>query len=254
MYVLIIYIWMLQQELQELKELKEIAPGIAIFFIRVPPPITREITNNRSTSPIRNLQNTLEKHNLTNDLSPKKSYRTSNTSHSLNLFQQLLELGYLSLLPPSSPSDAGEEIYQLESELVENFDNFQNLANFTRHVLLNHLVKTTSLLNLIHTRCLQTFIMTAFDMARDMMITPRRLVFARDKETELYSSLMDIAIKKQDEIKRIIAETIADMREDLLDKAAEYDFIGEFHFSCLCFYILSYYKTKFKDESIFYGN
>ena len=204
-----------------------------MFFIKVPPPITAEISNSfnhRSTSPIRNLQNTLEKHKLTNDLSKQQKSRTISTSNSLNLFQQLLELKYLSLLPTqsgSSPLENSTEMYHLESELVENFENFGNLATFTKHVLMNDLVTTTSLLNLIHTRCLQMFITTAFDMARDMMITPKRLEFAKDKESELYGSLMDIAIKKQDEIKRLIGETIADMREDLLDKAGTYEFIGK---------------------------
>ena len=71
------------------------------------------------------------------------------------------------------------------------------------------------------------FIYTAFDMQRDMMITPRRLEFAQEKESELYASLMDIAVKKQDEIRRMIAETISDMRMDLLNKASDYKFRGE---------------------------
>ncbi len=220
------------QELQELGDLKEVAPGVAMFFIKVPPPLHKNMSNNRSKSPIRNLQNTLEKHKLTNDLSPSRSTPwTTTVSQSLNLFQQLMEVRYLSLLPSntelSMDSTGSNGVYNLESELVENFDNFNNLTEFTKHGLMNHLVKTTSLLNLIHTRCLQMFITTAFDMARDMMITPRRLVFARNKESELFESLMEIALKKQDEIKRIIAETISDMREGLLDKAAEYDFIGK---------------------------
>ena len=88
-------------------------------------------------------------------------------------------------------------------------------------------MRLTNLLNVVHARCLQNFIETAFDMQRDMIITPRRLEFARQKETELYSMLMEMALKKQDEIKRIIAETIADMREDLLQKAADFEFEGE---------------------------
>ena len=70
------------------------------------------------------------------------------------------------------------------------------------------------------------FIYTAFDMQRDMMITPRRLEFAKEKETELYASLMDIALKKQEDIRRMIGETISDMRPDLLNKAAEFEFKG----------------------------
>ncbi len=42
---------------------------------------------------------------------------------------------------------------------------------------------------------------------------------------KLYNSLMDIALRKQDEIRKLIANTIRAMREDLLEKAQEYDFI-----------------------------
>ena len=63
-------------------------------------------------------------------------------------------------------------------------------------------------------------------MARDMMITPKRITFAKQKETELYNSLMEMALRKQDEIKRLIAETINMLKETLVDKAACYDFIG----------------------------
>lgn len=38
---------------------------------------------------------------------------------------------------------------------------------------------------------------------------------------------MDMALKKQDEIKKLIANTISDMRDDLLEKATEYDFMGK---------------------------
>ena len=46
---------------------------------------------------------------------------------------------------------------------------------------------------------------------------------------------MDMALKKQDEIKRLIATTISDMREDLLQRASDYDFIGKTCFSIFTF-------------------
>ena len=45
------------------------------------------------------------------------------------------------------------------------------------------------------------FINSAFDMARDISITPKRVSYARAKEDELFRSLMDIANRKQEEIK-----------------------------------------------------
>ena len=38
-------------------------------------------------------------------------------------------------------------------------------------------------------------------MARDISITPKRVSYARAKEDELFRSLMDIANRKQEEIK-----------------------------------------------------
>ena len=45
-------------------------------------------------------------------------------------------------------------------------------------------------------------------------------------KVELYTSLMEMALKKQDEIKRIIADTIACQQQDLEEKAANYQFSG----------------------------
>ena len=82
-----------------------------------------------------------------------------------------------------------------------------------------------------HNRCMRKFILYAFDMAREIQITPRRISYAREKEAELYESLMDIASRKQDEIRNVIADTVANLKEDLLDKAAAYEFKG---LDCYC--------------------
>lgn len=70
------------------------------------------------------------------------------------------------------------------------------------------------------------FILSAFEMAREMQITPKRLEYARMKEAELYESLMRIAEKKQDEMCTLIADTIAERREDILQKAEGHQFKG----------------------------
>lgn len=70
------------------------------------------------------------------------------------------------------------------------------------------------------------FIISAFDMARDMLITPKKLEFAREKENELFKQLMEMASKKGDEIRKMIAETIGDMKDQLIQKAEEYEFLG----------------------------
>lgn len=77
-----------------------------------------------------------------------------------------------------------------------------------------------------HNRCMRKFILYAFDMAREIQITPRRISYAREKEAELYESLMDIASRKQDEIRTVITETVTKLKEELLEKAAAYEFKG----------------------------
>lgn len=64
-------------------------------------------------------------------------------------------------------------------------------------------------------------------MQRDLQITPRRLEYTREKEGELFSSLMAIANRKQEEMKEMIVETLASMKEQLLEDAANLEFTGQ---------------------------
>lgn len=64
-------------------------------------------------------------------------------------------------------------------------------------------------------------------MQRDLQITPRRLEYTREKECELFTSLMAIANRKQEEMKEMIVETLGSMKEQLLDDAANLEFTGQ---------------------------
>ena len=75
-----------------------------------------------------------------------------------------------------------------------------------------------------HTRCMRMFILYAFDMAREIQITPRRIFYAKEKENELFESFMTIASKKQDELKQVITKTVEEMKEDLLERAELHEF------------------------------
>ena len=68
------------------------------------------------------------------------------------------------------------------------------------------------------------FILWAFDMARDQQITPKRLAFAKEKEAELFASLMAVAVGKQEEIKSIISETVAVHKIELIQRASQHVF------------------------------
>ncbi|XP_056093952.1 dual serine/threonine and tyrosine protein kinase [Rhinichthys klamathensis goyatoka] len=98
------------------------------------------------------------------------------------------------------------------------------LVPFARQVLQSQQVEATTLLNAVHCRCLDLFINQAFDMQRDLQITPRRLEYTREKEGELFSSLMAIANRKQEEMKEMIVETLESMKEQLLEDAANLEF------------------------------
>uniref|UniRef100_A0A665TXP6 Dual serine/threonine and tyrosine protein kinase n=1 Tax=Echeneis naucrates TaxID=173247 RepID=A0A665TXP6_ECHNA len=73
-------------------------------------------------------------------------------------------------------------------------------------------------------RLLDLFINQAFDMQRDLQITPRRLEYTREKEGELFTSLMAIANRKQEEMKEMIVDTLGSMKEQLLEDAANLEF------------------------------
>lgn len=164
-----------------------------------------------------------------NDSTVSLADENSIEDFSLSLFQQLLDCNYLSMLPPSLSASVTSDngvCEAKESELAESFKNLSNFVQYFHHQLQKILTNTVSLLNVVHTRCLQKFILTAFDMARDMQVTPRKLEYARNKERLLFEHLVSISDEKQDEIREMIAATVQGLRQTVLDKAEEYDFIG----------------------------
>uniref|UniRef100_A0A3P8YD76 Dual serine/threonine and tyrosine protein kinase n=1 Tax=Esox lucius TaxID=8010 RepID=A0A3P8YD76_ESOLU len=145
------------------------------------------------------------------------------------LHKQLLSLGFLSAsmgncscgAPSQTPSLAAKP----QSVLGEAFERLHRLlVPFARQVLQNQQVEAANLLNGVHCRCLDLFINQAFDMQRDLQITPRRLEYTREKEGELFTSLMAIANRKQEEMKEMIVETLSSMKEQLLEDAANLKF------------------------------
>ena len=61
---------------------------------------------------------------------------------------------------------------------------------------------------------------------RDILITPKRLGYARDKEKELYESLIGLTNSKQNEIQKLILQAIEDIREELTDQACSLEIAG----------------------------
>lgn len=141
------------------------------------------------------------------------------------LYRQLINLGYLSAThwncgAPSQDTKA-------QSMLVEHSERLRHLSTFSHQLLQARLVDAAMALNLVHCHCLDVFINQAFDMQRDLQITPKRLEYTRKKENELYESLMNIANRKQEEMKDMIVETLNTMKEELLEDAANMEFKGK---------------------------
>lgn len=165
----------------------------------------------------------------------------------LDLFEQLCKIGYLSMLPSDGHGrggSGGSSVWDrsfsaarggesgggggaVHSELVERAsDVAEALQAFTHDCLQGSLVAACVLLGAAHQRCLERFIVYAFEMQRDMLITPKRLDFARTREQELFATLTDLTVLKQEEISDLVATSIASTRDTIMSCLADYDFIG----------------------------
>ena len=58
-----------------------------------------------------------------------------------------------------------------------------------------------------------------------MLITPKKIEYAREKEQNLFDSLSSLASMKQEEIKNLINSTIEANRKDILDASKAYKFV-----------------------------
>ena len=113
-----------------------------------------------------------------------------------------------------------------KNTLIEDFSLFPCFLIFVRQVLQYHLIAAASVSNDAHTRCLGMFINTAFDIARDISVTPRRIAYARSKEEALFRSLLEVANNKQDEIRDVIRSAISLLSIKLQEEAGQLSLEG----------------------------
>ena len=52
-------------------------------------------------------------------------------------------------------------------------------------------------------------------MAREIQITPKRIIFAQDVEMKLFKSLMKVTVEKQEEMTKIIQMTLESMKQNI---------------------------------------
>lgn len=184
-----------EREEQELQEIREYF-SFPIFFFKVP--------------------------QLGSEIIDSSTRRTESERSALH--RQLIDLGYLSISHCNCGAPGQDT--KAQSMLVEQSERLRHLSTFCHQVLQARLVDAARALNLVHCCCLDVCINQAFDMQRDLQITPKRLEYTRKMENELYESLMNIANRKQEEMKDMIVETLNTMKEELLDDAAKMEFKG----------------------------
>ncbi|GFT13454.1 hypothetical protein NPIL_257201 [Nephila pilipes] len=238
-----------EQDIADLTELQHLPYKHPIFFICVRHPAQSDLTESGQhagassssttsspasscppsptsqspTSPARNLPYTYSRHPLEqlsllrhcNEVQSAEQFPVS------DLYQKLSDLGYL---PPPGSRPEYKGSLEVENELVEDFTGFSSVLMFVSHVLQSMLLLAATLLQDTHARSLQNFILAAFDLSRDLMITPKRIQYARAREEALYRSLLHLAYNKQAEIKNMITQTIFEVRDEILKKAAEFNF------------------------------
>lgn len=205
---------------------------MAVFFVkcnRTPP---AELTESMTESARNDVIQTMDQGIINSN--PKMKIQPNAKATKTRLFEQLCELNYLSLEEdnckvPENIEPTNNSILMAtrpKSNLIEDFSLFPCFLLFVRQVLRYNVVSAATVLNEAHVRVLGMFITTAFDMARDIFITPRRLDYAREKEEDLYKALMESANRKQEEIKELIHTAICSLSPEILKEVEDLNFGG----------------------------
>ena len=159
------------------------------------------------------------------------------------IYEQLCKLGYLNdvtlanslpsgppaINPHDNPSNNPELSFSFVpvDTIVTNFADFTpELLNFVQCNMRQQITSAASSLHDAHARCLQTLILYAHDLARDVLITPRRIKYCRQMEEKLYTQLIELASRKQSEIKEIVATTIQQSVDDIVGEIVEMELEG----------------------------
>lgn len=197
------------KNIHELRELKQQFPELPVFFICTSAS-TQELTES-------------EQHQL------QCMHGSDIDNKLLGLIEQLSRIGYLHLEAEernmTTRPCCGQ--FSVGSDFLDGLHKLDQLEFFVRGCLQSQLVQVSNILNDIHSECLRRFILSAFDMAREIQITPRRIQYAQEKEADLYKSLMVIASEKQKEMTQLIEVMLQEMREGLIHIASEYKYQGD---------------------------
>ncbi|UJR15522.1 hypothetical protein I4U23_002462 [Adineta vaga] len=138
----------------------------------------------------------------------------------IQIFRQLCDLGFLSILGTTTGDSAPDTAPLFQSDIIDNgLINFPLFLNYIRKHIDRLTIRAVSILQRSHEICLDLFNDSAFDMARDILVTPKRLSYTREKEKNLYESLIGLTNSKQNEIQKLILQAVNEMHETLADQA-----------------------------------
>ncbi|KAJ8986249.1 hypothetical protein NQ317_009955 [Molorchus minor] len=148
-----------------------------------------------------------------------------------NLRDQLVRLGFVSENFKTDDVTKRKSLClecSLDTLICDKKINEESVIYIT-DVLKSTVLKLSAKLSEIHTKCLRKFILCAFDMAREIQITPKRIHYAQEIEMKLYKTLMRIACEQQEEITAIIQRTLQDMRSNVAEVLEGYNHNGTNH-------------------------
>ena len=245
-----------------MNELKKVFDKNSVFFVKIPSIDNYKYLNPSSSSasllatqtPTTNEYNKFFESIQTNKnlnlnflkYLQQQSITQSNQliSSNLALFKHLSDLGFLNIRSANgssievatacetgaSTNDYDAVFHQIEQQYFDNeycekwhlflYYSSLHLKRQFRYLCIN----ATTILYKFHEKCLNSFINFAYDLARDMLVTPRKLEYAREKEQILFDSLNSLASMKQEELKSLINNSINTNRESILNAARLYQF------------------------------
>lgn len=212
-----------EQNLKELRDLRETYPFNPVLFISslgdiLMTGIDAELTESEQ----HRLQNRLSSNDSTSNKTDGDIDFDGMNSLGLTWLDQLSNLGFLGMkesVEVDQLSWLGSGQCINSSDFLDSYKKTDRILYFIRGCLQTYLINASTYLNEVHTTSLRKFILSAFDMARIIQITPKRIQYAQQKENELYDNLMKIVHEKQQELTGIIQNIIQEMKNDVLSSS-----------------------------------
>ncbi|OON16409.1 hypothetical protein X801_07779 [Opisthorchis viverrini] len=110
----------------------------------------------------------------------------------------------------------------MNSELVYHFKRefHTQLSAFVRQRLRHQVFWALASIEAAALECLKGFVLQAYDLSHDLLVTPNLLEFAKTQEARLYEKLTQTAKQRQPEILKMISDTLKEMRDIVPQMAA----------------------------------